>query len=55
MPGPVFLEGDHITLRTIEEEDLEFLQEAITDPQVRRSIGGSTPYNLKQEESSSRT
>jgi RimJ/RimL family protein N-acetyltransferase len=49
MPGPVFLKGDHVTLRAIEEEDLEFLQEAITDPQVRRSIGGSTPYNLEQE------
>jgi len=49
MPGPVFLGGDRITLRAIEEEDLEFLREAITDPQVWRPIGGSTPYNLEQE------
>ena len=49
MPGPVFIEGDHVVLRTIEEEDIEFLQEGVNDPRVWRPIGSSTPYNLEQE------
>lgn len=49
MPGPVFLEGDRITLRTIEEEDLDFLQEAVNDPSVRHPLGGRDPINGKQE------
>lgn len=43
MPGPAFLENDRVALRTIEEEDFEFLQEAITDSQVREPIGGLLP------------
>jgi RimJ/RimL family protein N-acetyltransferase len=49
MPGPVFLDGDRVELRTIEEEDLEFLQEAVNDPSVWRPIGSSTPVNAVQE------
>lgn len=49
MPGPVFLDGDHITLRTIEEEDLEFLQRIINDPEVWRSLGAVTPTNAEEE------
>lgn len=49
MPGPVFLEGDGIELRTVEEEDLEFLQETINDPNVRRTLGARTPINGHQE------
>lgn len=49
MPGPAFIEGDDIALRTVEEEDIEFLQAAVNDPRVWRPIGGSTPYNLEQE------
>lgn len=26
MPGPVYLEGDSVNLRTVEKEDVEFLQ-----------------------------
>lgn len=37
MPGSTFLEGDQITLKTIEQEDVEFLQR-ITEPKVRRYI-----------------
>lgn len=49
MPGPVFLNGDRITLRTVEEEDLDFLQENINDHSVWRAIGSSSPTNAPQE------
>jgi [ribosomal protein S5]-alanine N-acetyltransferase len=49
MPGPAFLTGDDVTLRTIEEEDLEFLQTQVNDPEIRRPIGRSTPLNAVQE------
>lgn len=50
MPGPAFLHGDRVALRTIEEEDLDFLQEGVNDPAVWRAIGTSTPVNGPQEE-----
>ncbi|WP_246998358.1 GNAT family N-acetyltransferase [Halosolutus gelatinilyticus] len=49
MPGPVFLGSDEVALRTIEEEDLEFLQMQVNDPAVWRPIGGSRPINADQE------
>ncbi len=49
MPGPVFLDGDEVALRTIEEEDLAFLQEHINDRSVWRAIGSSDPVNGPQE------
>jgi [ribosomal protein S5]-alanine N-acetyltransferase len=49
VPGPVFLDGDRIALRTIEESDLEFLQSAVVDPRVRRPIGTAIPLNADQE------
>lgn len=51
MPGPVFLEGKQVALRTIEEEDLEYLQEQVNDPQVWRAIGRDYPVNADQEQS----
>jgi len=50
MPGPAFLEGDRIDLRTIEEEDIEFLQEGVNDPSVWIPIGRVAPVNRAQEE-----
>lgn len=50
MPGPVFLAGDNIQLRTVEEEDLPFLHEHITDDRIWRPLGRSTPLNRIQEE-----
>ncbi|QCS43930.1 GNAT family N-acetyltransferase [Natrinema versiforme] len=49
MPGPVFLDGDRVTLRPIEEDDLEFLQTQINDSRIWRAIGRSRPVNGEQE------
>ena len=50
MPGPVFLHGDSVTLHPVEEEDLDFLQEAVNDPAVRVPLGSSDPRNARQQE-----
>ena len=49
MPGPVFLDGERVALRTVEEEDLDFLQRNVNDPDVWRSIGTVSPVNAEQE------
>jgi len=49
MPGAVFLRGDEITLRTIEEEDVEFLRDAINLPEVRQGLTTAYPLNVEQE------
>lgn len=49
MPGPTFLRGDRIELRTIEEDDLDFLQGTMNDPTVRRYLGSRSPINGEQE------
>jgi RimJ/RimL family protein N-acetyltransferase len=49
MPGPVFIEGDTVALRTIEEEDLPYLQRQVNDPTVWRAIGRPDPVNAEQE------
>lgn len=36
MPGPVFLRGDGVELRTVEREDVAFLAGHLNDPRVRR-------------------
>lgn len=50
MPGSVFLDGEQVTLRTVEEDDLEFLQRNMNDASVRRSIGFAAPINAAQEQ-----
>jgi len=49
MPGAVFLRGDDVTLRTIEEEDLEFLRDNVNDPDVREGLTTAFPLNAEQE------
>lgn len=49
MPGPTFAEGDVVTLRTVEEEDLELLQRLINDPRVRTGLAATTPTTMAQE------
>lgn len=48
MAGPVFLEGDSVSLRSIEEEDLEFIQRCMNDPELWRPALDSTPMNRDQ-------
>jgi RimJ/RimL family protein N-acetyltransferase len=45
MPGPVFLRAEGVDLRTIEREDLDFLQRCRNDPSVRTRFPASTPQN----------
>lgn len=49
MPGALFLRGDDVTLRTIEEDDIEFLRDAINDPDVREGLTTAYPFNIEQE------
>ncbi|WP_136689874.1 GNAT family N-acetyltransferase [Halorhabdus amylolytica] len=50
MPGPVFLEGETVSLRTIEENDLEFVQRERSDERVWRTLGWPFPSNREQLE-----
>ncbi|MFB6219548.1 MAG: GNAT family N-acetyltransferase [Halobacteriaceae archaeon] len=49
MSGAVYLAGEAVTLRTIEDEDLPFLRDTINDPAVRYYLGDRGPVNLEQE------
>lgn len=48
MPGAMFAAGDAVTLRTIEEEDVEFLAAARNDPAIRRPLTVNRPSNVEQ-------
>ena len=50
MPGATFLSGEAVDLRTVEEEDVPFLQRTINDPRVRRNLMAYAPKNAQQEE-----
>jgi len=43
MPGPVFLRGDRLSLRTVEPDDHEFLRRQFNAPDVRHGIAGTEP------------
>ncbi|WP_435358722.1 GNAT family N-acetyltransferase [Haloarchaeobius sp. DFWS5] len=49
MPGAVFCRGETVELRTIEEDDLEFLRDSINHPDVRVPVGNHTPHNLDSQ------
>lgn len=49
MAGAVFLEGDQVELRTIEEEDIEFLQENINNQEIRKYLTVRKPVNKVQQ------
>lgn len=49
MPGPVFREGTLVELRTVETEDVEFLQEVVNHPRVRPTVFQKSPLNREQE------
>ncbi|QCJ46891.1 GNAT family N-acetyltransferase [Haloprofundus sp. MHR1] len=46
MPGPVFLTGDRVELRTVEREDREFIARHRNNPAFRRVLGDARPMNL---------
>jgi len=50
MPGPVFLQGDGVSLHPVAEDDLEFLLDTVMDPNVRQTLGIRQPFTLKQEQ-----
>lgn len=47
MPGEIFIEGELTELRTVETEDLDLLQRARNDPDMRKFLT-NTPYNRVQ-------
>jgi RimJ/RimL family protein N-acetyltransferase len=49
MPGPVFADGEKVELRTIEDEDVEFLQKLVNHPRVRHGLGSSDPVTRSEE------
>lgn len=52
MPGSTFLEGERVTLRTIERDDIEVVQRSRNDPEVRVPLGLTHPQNETQVEES---
>jgi RimJ/RimL family protein N-acetyltransferase len=46
----MFADGDRVTLRTVEEEDLEFVQRVRNDPAVRQPLTLNRPANAEQLE-----
>lgn len=49
MPGALFLEGDKVNLRTVEEEDIEFIRDTYNLPEVRKFLSYRRPANFEQE------
>lgn len=49
MPGPIVVEGEDVSLRTVEQEDAEFLQRSCTDPRIRHSLG-SIHYRTRAQQ-----
>jgi len=50
VPGPVFIERDPITLRTIERDDAPFIVENSNDPGMRRYTGHRLPDTIDRIE-----
>ena len=48
MPGPVYLSGERVDLRVTEREDVEFLQRARSDPDLRRPLTYTEPRTSEQ-------
>ena len=49
MTGPVFLENDRAELRTIEDNDLDFIRNKFNLKETRHGLDNWTPKNLKQQ------
>ena len=51
MPGPVFIDGSRIDLRTVEAEDIEFIKRGVNHPEIRQYISVfRTPQNTERYE-----
>lgn len=50
MPGVTFLEGGHVTLRTIKREDAPLLQQAYNEPDFQQGFLTETPKNQQMVE-----
>jgi RimJ/RimL family protein N-acetyltransferase len=50
MPGPIFVDRDPITLRTLEREDVPFLVENSNDPEMRPFTGHRLPDTTERIE-----
>jgi RimJ/RimL family protein N-acetyltransferase len=49
MSDVVFVAGERVTLRPVEETDLEFVTEGVNHPDVRPFVGQSFPTSLDRE------
>ena len=49
MPGSTFLRGERVTLRTVEEEDVDFLCDLVNDPDVWPYLNNHPPRNRVTE------
>ncbi|PSP76792.1 GNAT family N-acetyltransferase [Halobacteriales archaeon QS_3_64_16] len=49
MPGPVFLGGGDVALRTVEEEDIGFLQRGFTDRRIGPYVARYRPISRSQQ------
>ncbi|WP_128477686.1 GNAT family N-acetyltransferase [Halorussus pelagicus] len=50
MPGVTFARGERVTLRTVERDDVPFLQRGRNHPVVRGPLGLPDPTNARQVE-----
>lgn len=51
IPGPVFIEGDRVSLHVTEREDIEFLKRGVSRPAVRRYMRTfRLPFNEQRYE-----
>ncbi|WP_132058443.1 GNAT family N-acetyltransferase [Halorussus amylolyticus] len=50
MPGPVYLSGERVDLRVTEREDIDFLQRARSDPDLRTPLTFTEPQTREQVE-----
>lgn len=50
MPGVAFARGERVTLRTVERDDVDFLQRGRNHPAVRGPLGQADPTNAEQVE-----
>jgi RimJ/RimL family protein N-acetyltransferase len=49
MPGPTFLDGETVSLATIEADDVSFVHETVNDPAVRNGLSFARPQSEQTE------